>query len=103
MTPREALIEAAAKLFPSSLSTLLGERSISDAIVVEAALSALEAAGAVVVPREATGEMREAAAAYRIEEAASGWDATAADIWNDMLAASPYAALPSREETPERG
>jgi hypothetical protein len=56
----------------------------------ESALSALEVAGAVVVPREPTDAMKQAAAAYRIEEAATGWDATAADVWKDMIAASPY-------------
>ena len=43
-----------------------------------------------MVPREPTDEMKQAAVTYRIEEAASGWDATAADIWNDMIAVSPY-------------
>lgn len=56
----------------------------------EAILSALETAGAVVVPREPTIFMIQQAGAYRLEEAGTGWDATATDVWNDMIEASPY-------------
>ena len=83
-TPREALIG----VLTESIDNAYGEwrgGSIGAHI-----LAALEAAGTVVVPKEPTDEMKQGAAGYRIEEAATGWDATAADVWKDMNAFSPY-------------
>lgn len=107
MTDRKALIEAIAAALanargarhgmPPVKNVLAMLKSVSGGKLVrevtedaEAVLSALEAAGAVVVPREPTMFMIEQAETYRIEEAATGWDAAATDVWGAMINASPY-------------
>lgn len=107
MTDRKALIEAIASALANARGARHGMPPVKNVLAMlesvsggklvrevtedaEAVLSALEAAAAVVVPKEPTETMQEVAEAYRIEDAATGWDATATEVWDDMINASPY-------------
>ncbi len=80
---REELIEAIARAMAECEPRSL----YGDAV---AALAALEAAGAVVVPREATHEMADVGTEARWKSAVRDAN-NVREIWRAMIAASPYA------------